>query len=121
MGEVVRVVYIPWNGKSLVRVVYLLILKLFNVDQHISFKYNFSMFNFLCDGFLTIQPIRIHNQCYSMGETRSQGLLLCLHNLFNFLTSFCITFFLFIITLPFLGFEIVVHLLSLYFSFISQG
>ena len=62
-----------WNGKSLVRVVYLLILKLFNVDQHISFKYNFSMFNFLCDGFFTIQPIQIHNQCYSMGETRSQG------------------------------------------------
>lgn len=79
MGEAVRVVYIPWNGKSLVRVVHLSIVKLFNVDQHISYKYNFSLFNFLCDGFFTIQPIRIHDQCYSKGETRCQGLLLCLH------------------------------------------
>ena len=47
MGEAVRFVYIPWNGKSLVRVVHLLILKLFNVDLHMSYKYNFSMFNFL--------------------------------------------------------------------------
>ena len=56
MGVVVRVVHFSWNRKSLVRVVYLLILKLFNVDLDISHKYNFPLFNFLCGSCFTILP-----------------------------------------------------------------
>ena len=56
MGEAERFVYNPWNGKSMVRVVHLLILKLFNVDLDISHKYNFPLFNFLCGSCFTILP-----------------------------------------------------------------
>ena len=55
-GSEVCIYSLEWE--VLGQVVHLLILKLFNVDPHISYKYNFSMFNFLWAGFFSIQSIQ---------------------------------------------------------------
>ena len=104
---------------EVVRVVHLLMLKLFNVVLDISYRYNFALFNIIRGSYFTILPILVHDQCYSMVEIRWQGLLLCLHN-FSSLSfkvstqhfSSLIFDMLEILLIPSLGFFIVVYYLS---------